>query len=46
MFVGYHLPELGSDLIAALSGLDVDDFAHSAAGGCDEGAKEGSNLGN
>jgi hypothetical protein len=28
MFVGDDLPELGTDLVAALAGLDVDEFAH------------------
>ena len=29
MLVTYHFPELGADLITALSGLDVHYFAHS-----------------
>ena len=28
MFVGYNLPELGSDLVSALAGLEMDDFTH------------------
>ncbi len=28
VFVGDDLPELGSDLVAALAGLNVDDFSH------------------
>jgi len=28
MFVGNNLPELGSDLVSALSGLEMDDFTH------------------
>ena len=29
------LPELGSDLVAALTGLDVDDFSHGGGLGLD-----------
>ena len=32
-----HLPELGTDLVTALAGLDVDDFSHAA--GCVEDAR-------
>ena len=28
VLVGDDLPELGSDLVAALTGLNVDDFSH------------------
>ena len=28
MLVAYNLPELGSDLVAALASLDMDDFTH------------------
>ena len=28
MFITDHLPELGTDLIATLTGLDVHDFPH------------------
>ena len=28
VFVGDDFPELGADLVAALAGLDVDDFSH------------------
>jgi hypothetical protein len=28
VFVGDHLPELGSDLVAALASLNVNDFSH------------------
>ena len=28
MLIGDDLPELGTDLVAALASLDVDDFAH------------------
>lgn len=30
MFIAYHLPELGADLVAALPALDVKDFSHIA----------------
>ena len=32
MFITDNFPELGSDLVAALSGLDVDDFSHCGFG--------------
>jgi hypothetical protein len=28
MFIADDFPELGSDLVTALAGLDVNDFAH------------------
>jgi hypothetical protein len=28
VFVGDDFPELGTDLVTALAGLDVDDFSH------------------
>ncbi len=32
MLVRDDLPDLGSDLVAALAGLEVDDFSHSGSG--------------
>ena len=29
MLIGDNLPELGTDLVAALASLDVDDLAHA-----------------
>ena len=34
MLVTDDLPELGSDLVAALAGLEVDDFSHVGVGCC------------
>jgi hypothetical protein len=30
VFVGDDLPELGTDLVAALASLDVDNFSHAS----------------
>jgi hypothetical protein len=32
VFVGDDFPELGTDLVATLAGLEVDDFSHSGKG--------------
>ena len=48
VLVGHHLPELRSDLVAALAGLDADDLAHRGLwrkGGC-ECAVEATKYGN
>ena len=34
MLIRDDLPELGSDLVAALAGLDVDDLSHVEVAGC------------
>jgi len=40
VFVGDDLPELGPDLVAALSGLDVDDFSHGVRSKVGSGSED------
>ena len=42
VLIADDLPELGPNLVAALTGLQVDDFSHGGGGGgcCVEGARD------